>query len=742
MFSARLQLRLPAFMLAMTGFLTMISAQEAQKSVLSNIEDKTLVAWVYLDNTEQRGGSALTLDNQDDRFDGIVFGEIEAGRWMSGSDAFRRSQREQSAIPAETADSKTPIQMAIVYHGNRITIYRDGVLYNEYQIEKPQKFGQNCVAVMGLRHLTASDRACLAGAVEDARIYNIALSADQMSKLEANKPSDPMPMAWWSFENGEAGDRMGVFSESLLIGNARIDRGRLHWDGKNSWMAAIPSWQADRWLALSGQGSKNNERISAVRRHRTGLLDDMHRPAYHFVTPEGYCMPFDPNGAIYWKGKYHLCYIFQDERGHCWGHASSADLVHWRIHPPALFPAPGDPDRGIFSGNAFVNKEGAATILYHGVDAGNCIATSSETELDNWIKLPTNPIIPSPKKGDPDFGKYQSWDPHGWLEGDTYYAIFGGNPATLFKATDINDWGFVHKFVDADLPGVDSDEDISCPDFFPLGNTHMLLCISHKRGCRYYLGRWENETFYPETHARMNWPGGTFFAPESLIDDQGRRIMWAWVLDRRTEDVIRETGWSGTMSLPRVLSLAEDGTLLIEPVEELSQLRMDHQRCENIRLEADTELVLDDIRGDCMEMILTMWPNGARRFGVKVRCSPDGEEQTVIEYDPGAKRLRVDFSNSTLDTNIAHRTFCMYGGENPQVTLQEAPFELKPDEPLELRIFLDRSILEVFANGRQCITQRIYPTRKDSQRVILFSDGGSVNVDSVDAWKMAPANPW
>ena len=73
---------------------------------------------------------------------------------------------------------------------------------------------------------------------------------------------------------------------------------------------------------------------------------------------------------------------------------------------------------------------------------------------------------------------------------------------------------------------------------------------------------------------------------------------------------------------------------------------------------------------------------------------------------------------------------------------QEAPFELRDGERLKLRIFVDRSVLEVFANGRQCITQRIHPTRSDSLGVALFSRGGGANVLSLDAWEMAPANSY
>ena len=482
--------------------------------------------------------------------------------------------------------------------------------------------------------------------------------------------------------------------------------------------------------------------IAAARELRERLLADPQRPTYHFVATEGNCMPFDPNGALYWRGKYHLGFIFQDERGHCWGHASSHDLVHWRLHTPSLVPNPGDPDTGIFSGNAFVSKEGEAVLLYHGVGAGNCIALSSEDDLDHWTKLATNPIVPSPQEGDPDFGKYSSWDPHGWLEGDTYYALFGGNPSTLFKSQDLAHWDFLHRFPEVNMPDVAPDEDISCPDFFKLGDQHMLLCISHKCGCRYYLGRFEDEQFTPQMHARMNWPGGTCFAPESLLDDQGRRIMWTWVLDGALGDNPSIPEWSGVMSLPRVLSLPADGILRIAPVPELEALRMNHRRIADRLVPAEGEVAVAEVRGDCLELALTFAPTDASEFGLKVRCSPDGTEQTAISYDPARKCLRVDVSRSTLNESILYRTFCMTGVENPLVTAQEAPFELAPGEALELRVFLDRSILEVFANGRQCVTQRIYPTRPDSLGVSLFARGGSATVAAFDAWNMAPSNPW
>lgn len=715
-----------------------VSAPWAQDAAPFPLGDKTLVAWVALDGLDQRGGSALTLDDRRGGFDAVVFGEIEPGRWMAGSEFFRGTMKDQSGVPAETAAGET-VQIAIAYRGNEITVWRNGELYSRHEAEASKRFDSDIVAVFGLRHIGAGGDPWLAGRIEDARVYGFALNGEQIRSLKPNDPAGPDPIAWWDFENGSAADRMGLFDESLLAGGARVDEGRLILEGEGDCMIAAMDGDLLDHAALPSGG---NPDVSTVRGFREGLINDPHRPVYHFVAPEGYSMPFDPNGAIHWNGRYHLGYIFQNERGHCWGHASSADLIHWRFHPPMLQPMPGDPDRGIFSGNAFVAKDNRVALLYHGVDAGNCIALNVDDDLIEWTKLPSNPIVPIPREGDPGYGVYSSWDPHGWPEGDAYYAIFGGAKPTLFKSANLTDWEYRGPFLSNDLPGVDDDEDISCPDFFPLGGKHMLLCISHKRGCRYYLGEWRDETFYPETHARMNWAGGTCFAPESLLDARGRRIMWAWVLDRRPRSMIDAAGWSGTMTLPRVLSLADDGTLRIEPVEELETLRTNSRRLEPFDVAPGSGEVLKSVAGDCLELEFEIDPGGASAVILKVLRSPDGAEETAIVYEPERKTLTMDVSKSSLNKDISHKTFCMYGGENPDVTRQEAPLELREGEALKLRVFIDRSIVEVFANGRQCVTQRVYPERHDSRGVALSAKGGPYTVRSANAWDMAPANPW
>jgi beta-fructofuranosidase len=474
-----------------------------------------------------------------------------------------------------------------------------------------------------------------------------------------------------------------------------------------------------------------DELIQSARTLRETFQKDPYRPAYHFVIPEGNAMPFDPNGAIFWKGKYHLFYIYQDkELGHCWGHASSVDTLHWRSHPVGLASMPGDPDKGIFSGCALLDKNGVPTLVYFGIDAGICIAQCEEDDLINWVKSPHNPVIPMAKEGSPEAELYCVFDPHCWLEGDTYYAGLGnlhkgddnGDTLFLFKSKDLINWEYLHPMYQSDRKWTELDDDCACPDFFKLGNTHMLLFISHRRCAQYYLGRWENETFYPERHGLMNkLDGGPLFAPESLQDDKGRRIFWGWIFDTMDQ---KELGWSGVMSMPRILSLADDGTLKIQPVPELERQRVRPRTCENLTVTGES--ALENIQGDCLELSLEIAPSDAAEYGVKVRCSPDGQEQTVITYNPSAKTLCVDATNCHREGDYLH-------------TL---PLELVPGESLKLRIFLDKSVVEVFANDRQCITARVYPKREDSTGISLFSKGDSITVKTLNAWDIAPTNSW
>lgn len=474
------------------------------------------------------------------------------------------------------------------------------------------------------------------------------------------------------------------------------------------------------------QKAKFDEAAMAAREFREFVLTDPARPGYHFVIPEGIASPFDPNGAIFWKGRYHLFYIFQDRRDgkkkDHWGHVSSTDLFHWRHHPTGLLD-------GMYSGNCFINGEGVPTICYHQVNEGNAMAVALDDDLNEWQKLDSNPITPKTVEGDEHHDKYRSWDPFGWLEGDTYYAIFGGTRPAVAKAPALSgEWQYVGDLFAHGVEGVPLDEDVSCAELFELNGKDVLLCISHTMGCRYYLGEWKDEQFYPDVHRQMSWVDNMFFAPESLEDDKGRRIMWAWLMDYREFRMRWDRGWSGAMSLPRVLSIGNDGEMRMDVVEEIKALRYDAAERSDITVQADTDIPLEGLRGNSIELYVEMESSDAEEFGVKVCVSPDGEEQTVVSYSAREHELKIDAEKS--------------GPEDNARSTEAGPFKLGANERLKLRIFVDKSVVEVFANRRQAVVRRIYPARSDSLGVSLFSVGGSAKVHTLRSWKISPSNPY
>lgn len=201
------------------------------------------------------------------------------------------------------------------------------------------------------------------------------------------------------------------------------------------------------------------------------------------------------------------------------------------------------------------------------------------------------------------------------------------------------------------------------------------------------------------------------------------------MMDRPQFKVRADAGWSGTLSLPRVLTLDPEGRLRMNPPEEIERLRYHPRERRDLLVRADAETTLAEIRGDSLELEVEMRAVDAAQYGVKVRVSPAGEEQTLVFYDAREKKLVLDTRTSSLT-------------EGPKA-VEAAPFDMGIQESLRLRIFIDKSVVEVFANeGRQAIARRLYPSRADSVGVSLFSRGGDAQVTRLRAWDMDASNPY
>ncbi len=146
-----------------------IAASAVSATAQNVITDKTMVVWAAPANLTQRGGSALTVDMANpDAFDAIVFGEFAPKKWMAGSTLGKRSQRNQDTDAPETAGPDDFVQIAVVYQGHHVTVYRNGETYASYEMpESPQAFDKTATLLIGPRH-RAYWRDCFVGKIQDA----------------------------------------------------------------------------------------------------------------------------------------------------------------------------------------------------------------------------------------------------------------------------------------------------------------------------------------------------------------------------------------------------------------------------------------------------------------------------------------------------------------------------------------------------------------------------------------------
>lgn len=478
------------------------------------------------------------------------------------------------------------------------------------------------------------------------------------------------------------------------------------------------------------------------------FANDPHRPQYHFLPPANWMN--DPNGLIQWRGKYHMFYQYNPNGPFWgtieWGHAISSDLVHWAHLPVALVPTPGGPDaEGCWSGCA-IDHDGTPTFIYTGFADGKerpCIATSRDDGLVTWEKWPGNPVIQEPPAGLELTGFR---DHSAWKEGDTWYQVVGagikglGGTALLYRSHDLRAWEYMHPLCVGDRSKLEplwTGAMWECVNFFALGDRHVLVIsvwdddpllpgFAHAPETlfsAYMVGTYKDHLFTPEAMHYLDFGGRHFYAPQSFEDERGRRILFGWIQEGRSKAEQLEAGWSGVMSLPRGLTLREDGRLGIEPAAELQTLRASHSHAHIDSLAANTSVELEGISGDTLELSATFEPGDALRVGLKVRSSPGGQEETLIYYDVESGQLVLDTRRSSLNTETEGSLFT-------------GKLSIAPGEQVHLRVFLDRSVIEVYAQGTTCITGRVYPSRADSQTIHAFAEGDNSGALSVESWEM------
>ncbi len=487
------------------------------------------------------------------------------------------------------------------------------------------------------------------------------------------------------------------------------------------------------------------------------LATDPRRPQFHLLPASNWMN--DPNGPIYWKGRYHMFFQYNPHAA-VWGdmhwyHSVSPDMVHWKHLPVALAPTPGGPDsEGCFSGTCVVHN-GVPTFIYTGVqtvppdkaateatlrDGHNdfretqLYATSTDPELRTWTKRAA-PVIARPPAGLEITGFR---DPAPWKEGDTWYLAVGsgikgkGGAILLYKSADLENWDYLHFLYSHDTATstaasgvnnpVDSGDMWECPDFFPLGDKHVLF-YSTQGKVLWHTGTFDKQAlvFHPEQSGILDH--GSFYAPKTQLDKAGNRILWGWIPETRPVAEYSASGWAGLMSLPRVLTLGPDNRLRIAVDTAVEKLRQHEQKLTLSPIKAGAKEMISNttLKGACGELLCTIKPGG-EPFTVDL-LSPS---------NPGDKE-----ATTTQPSFLSIR----YSHANPKeliVDTQRLPITLSANEPIEMHFYIDGSVIELIVNNQSAITKRFdYPGPTAPEIAVNFT-GKSEDVSRLSLWQLTP----
>jgi beta-fructofuranosidase len=474
---------------------------------------------------------------------------------------------------------------------------------------------------------------------------------------------------------------------------------------------------------------------------RRASAGDPQRPQFHFTAPANWLN--DPNGLIQWRGQYHLFYQHNPNgpvHGTIhWGHAVSDDLVHWRDLPIALAPTPDGPDaQGCWSGCA-VDDDGVPTLVYTGDHPQVVNIAISSDGLLTWEKYGGNPVIAGPPAKLAAAAGGDFLDPFVWRAAGSWHMVIGtksdgGGLVLGYRSDDLRHWEYVGPVLRGDANQTQpfaTGAMWECPNLLDFGAQQALIisaqaAAGHLMYPFYATGVLRPDGFISERQEILvhGGPGAVFYAPQAMRRADGSYLLWGWLREGRDERACRQAGWAGALSLPLTVSLASDGRLCLAPAPELQALRGHHWHFEDITLLPEAEELLTDAHGDCLEIIAQLEFGAGAAVGLKLRCSPNDEEYTSILVQQATRQISIDRAHASLAAET-ERGPCV------------APIAVAASDPMNVHIFLDRSVLEVFAeDGRTDLATRIYPTRPDSLGIRLFSDGAPARVRSLDVWQM------
>ncbi|KUL31340.1 glycosyl hydrolase [Streptomyces regalis] len=467
---------------------------------------------------------------------------------------------------------------------------------------------------------------------------------------------------------------------------------------------------------------------------------DPHLPVAHLRPPSNWIN--DPNGLAFHNGHYHVCFQYNPygpEHAHMhWGHFRSPDLLTWEELPVALTPTPGADDAdGCFSGNAV--SDGDRLIAFYSAfrtDRWAQPVTTAESRDNGVTWTPRGSLlIPEP----PD-GATMYRDPYVWREADRWRMLVGSAQANgraaalLYESADLEEWEYRGPFLarvpQPVAPGADTGLGWECPQYLHANGRGALLIGAWDpelgpRRTVVYPGREQDGRFLAEAPSLLDH-GPDFYAPALLPAPDGRWLLWGWSWEARDPEWVRESGWAGLLTLPREVTLAEDGSLRQQPAAELLALR--DERAVTATGRTTATAVLGTV-SPSFDLTARLEPRAAdTTAGLRLVTSADGAEYLDIRIDPDAGELVVDRDHASLDPRAHGGTFRI---PCPEATAASGV-------PVELRLVVDRSVAELYLPSGRTLTLRFYPTGGAPWQIEARTGGTGGLGYSVGAWNLRP----
>lgn len=299
----------------------------------------------------------------------------------------------------------------------------------------------------------------------------------------------------------------------------------------------------------------------------------MKRFKYHFEPEYGWMN--DPNGLIYFKGKYHAFFQYNPKEPKWgsmhWGHAVSEDLIHWEKLPIALKPDMlYEDDGGCFSGSA-IEKDGIMYLFYTSVSVkyGQTQSVAMSEDGVTFKKYDGNPIILKP----PSDGSREFRDPKVTVIDGKYYMVIGSGKngigkVLFYQSEDLLNWDYIGVLYENRAFGAV----FECPDFFKIGDSYVLMfskMIPDINKTQFVIGDFDGKSFYPKSFQSPE-NGPQFYAPQTFQDDTGRRILIGWFYNWEKKPE-RGLTFAGALTIPREVKIVDEKIHLF-PVEEAYSL--------------------------------------------------------------------------------------------------------------------------------------------------------------------------